>query len=82
MISAQEIKPDMPVVCSQDGQFAVVDHVQGRTTSIAVGIPKILPSIHAPMLSKSTRQIASAHIHLRFQFGTSSFLLQQKKVET
>lgn len=30
MISAQEIKPDMPVVCSQDGQFAVVDHVQGQ----------------------------------------------------
>ena len=30
MINAQEIKPDMPVVCSEDGQFAVVDHVDGK----------------------------------------------------
>ena len=24
------IKPHMPVVCSNDGQFAVVDHIEGR----------------------------------------------------
>ena len=30
MISAQEILPNMPVVCSDNGQFAVVDHVEGR----------------------------------------------------
>ena len=24
------IKPDMPVVCSNHGQFAVVDHLEGR----------------------------------------------------
>jgi hypothetical protein len=29
MINAQEIKPEMPVVCSNDGQFGVVDHVDG-----------------------------------------------------
>lgn len=29
MINASEIKPDMPVVCSLDGQFAVVDHMEG-----------------------------------------------------
>lgn len=29
MITIDQIKPDMPVVCSKDGQFAVVDHVQG-----------------------------------------------------
>jgi hypothetical protein len=29
MINANEIKPDMPVVCSLDGQFAVVDHMEG-----------------------------------------------------
>jgi hypothetical protein len=29
MIKPQEIKPHMPVVCSEDGQFAVVDHMQG-----------------------------------------------------
>ncbi len=29
MISANEIKPDMPVVCSQEGQFAIVDHMDG-----------------------------------------------------
>jgi hypothetical protein len=32
MVNAQEIKPDMPVVCSEDGQFAVVDHLEGRDT--------------------------------------------------
>jgi hypothetical protein len=30
MINVQEIKPDMPVVCSKDGQFAVVDHLEGK----------------------------------------------------
>lgn len=29
MINVQQIKPEMPVVCSQDGQFAVVDHMEG-----------------------------------------------------
>ena len=29
-ITAQElIKPHMPVVCSENGQFAIVDHVEG-----------------------------------------------------
>lgn len=33
MINAQQIqqiKPEMPVVCSEDGQFAVVDHIDGH----------------------------------------------------
>jgi len=30
MINVQQIKPNMPVVCSQDGQFAVVDHLEGQ----------------------------------------------------
>ena len=30
MVDAQEIKPDMPVVCSENGQFAVVDHMDGK----------------------------------------------------
>ncbi len=29
MVTTQSIKPNMPVVCSEDGQFAVVDHVEG-----------------------------------------------------
>ena len=29
MISADKIKPEMPVVCSNNGQFAVVDHMEG-----------------------------------------------------
>lgn len=29
MSDTQEIKPEMPVVCSQGGQFATVDHMQG-----------------------------------------------------
>src|SRR5689334_14517816 len=32
MFNAQQIKPEMPVVCSEDGQFAVVDKVVGPTT--------------------------------------------------
>lgn len=30
MINSNQIKPDMPVVCSQDGQFAIVDHMEGN----------------------------------------------------
>jgi hypothetical protein len=29
MINIDEIKPEMPVFCSQGGQFAVVDHMEG-----------------------------------------------------
>lgn len=29
MISASQILPNMPVVCSDNGQFAVVDHMDG-----------------------------------------------------
>ncbi len=29
MINASTIKPEMPVVCSLDGQFATVDHIEG-----------------------------------------------------
>lgn len=32
MVKASEIKPDMPVVCSLDGEFAKVDHMQGDDT--------------------------------------------------
>jgi len=30
MINVNQIKPHMPVVCSEGGQFAVVDHVEGK----------------------------------------------------
>jgi hypothetical protein len=39
MISTDEIKPEMPVVCSQGGQFAVVDHMES-TTSIKLNKDK------------------------------------------
>jgi hypothetical protein len=29
MINASQIKPGIPVVCSNNGQFAVVDHLEG-----------------------------------------------------
>lgn len=29
MINAAQIKPGAPVVCSKNGQFAVVDHMEG-----------------------------------------------------
>ena len=32
MIQPNQIKPKMPVVCSENGQFAVVDHMQGKDT--------------------------------------------------
>jgi len=32
MINTEEIQPDMPVVCSLDGQFASVDHMEGTTS--------------------------------------------------
>ena len=28
-IDTKQIKPHMPVVCSENGQFAVVDHMEG-----------------------------------------------------
>lgn len=32
MINASQIKPHTPVVCSNNGQFAVVDHMEGADT--------------------------------------------------
>lgn len=32
MVQANEIKPEMPVVCSENGQFATVDHMEGSDT--------------------------------------------------
>lgn len=32
MINTDTIKPDMPVVCSLDGQFATVDHMEGANS--------------------------------------------------
>jgi hypothetical protein len=32
MINTKEIKPEMPVVCSLDGQFATVDHMESSST--------------------------------------------------
>jgi len=32
MINTNTIKPEMPVVCSQDGQFATVDHLEGSNS--------------------------------------------------
>jgi hypothetical protein len=32
MISTDDIKPEMPIVCSLDGQFAVVDHMEGNSS--------------------------------------------------
>lgn len=29
MINASQIKPEAPVVCSKNGQFATVDHMEG-----------------------------------------------------
>jgi hypothetical protein len=29
MVNPTQIQPDLPVVCSQGGQFATVDHMQG-----------------------------------------------------
>ena len=34
MINTDQIKPDMPVVCSQDGEFATVDHMESGTIKL------------------------------------------------
>jgi hypothetical protein len=31
MVDTNLIKPNMPVVCSENGQFAVVDHLEGKS---------------------------------------------------
>lgn len=31
-VTTAQIKPEMPVVCSENGQLGVVDHMQGATT--------------------------------------------------
>ncbi len=31
MVNPTDIKPGMPVVCSENGQFAVVDHLEDRS---------------------------------------------------
>lgn len=32
MVTADQIKPNTPVVCSNNGQLAVVDHMEGNDT--------------------------------------------------
>jgi hypothetical protein len=31
---SEQIKADMPVVCSENGQFATVDHVEGKSVKL------------------------------------------------
>lgn len=47
-VTAKElIKPDMPVVCSENGQFAVVDHIEGadeiKLTKDKEGMHHLIP---------------------------------------
>jgi hypothetical protein len=32
LLNVDTIKPEMPVVCSENGQFAVVDHLDGKSS--------------------------------------------------
>jgi hypothetical protein len=34
MISTQQIKPNAPVLCCNDGQFGIVDHVEGASIKL------------------------------------------------
>lgn len=34
MIDSNQIKPHMPVVCSNNGQFATVDHLEGGSIKL------------------------------------------------
>lgn len=60
MINVQQIKPDMPVVCSKDGQFAVVDHMEGQD-SIKLKKDK-MGKHHFIPVSWVTRVDAKVHI--------------------
>jgi|GEM_PF-1360894 len=33
-VKPEQIKPHMPVVCSNDGQFAIVDHIEGNSVKL------------------------------------------------
>ncbi len=35
MVDTNQIKPHMPVVCSENGQFAKVDHIEGNSLKLA-----------------------------------------------
>ena len=35
MVDTSQIKPHMPVVCSENGQFAKVDHIEGNSLELA-----------------------------------------------
>lgn len=47
MINANQVKPNTPVVCSKNGQFAVVDHMEGadsiKLNKDAKGQPHYIP---------------------------------------
>lgn len=32
MIQPNQVRPEMPVVCSEEGQFGIVDHMEGKDT--------------------------------------------------
>lgn len=34
MVNAEQIKPNMPVVCSKNGQIAVVDHMENGAIKV------------------------------------------------
>ncbi|HET9956630.1 MAG TPA: DUF2171 domain-containing protein [Polyangiaceae bacterium] len=34
MVSPNQIQPNAPVVCSKNGQFAVVDHIEGNAIKL------------------------------------------------
>ena len=34
MMNTDKIKPHMPVVCSNNGQFAKVDHIEGKSLKL------------------------------------------------
>ena len=51
MVDTNQIKPHMPVVCSKNGQFAKVDHVEGDSLKLAKKETPVFPLLRVvPML--------------------------------
>ncbi len=79
MIDTSGIKHDMPVVCSQGGQFAVVDHLEGsefiKLQKDELGIPHFIPTKWVTSLSESKVHIDRPGKQAMEEWATSPFEL-------
>ena len=61
MIDISDVKPGMPVVCSNGGQFAVIDHMDGEST---VKLKKDDAGMHHFMPVSWVKVVKDGEIHV------------------